>query len=493
MLRQRQNLAAVLLLFISAAICSQDLSNRWIGYKDEDGAFFHFIVDNYHRYGLGQTELAQILNVEEAPQEKWDVYVHFPQLLPVLMYLGTELWGNSEFSLRLVMWFSTLIAAALVYKLMATIFNAWVGIWGLAFYGLAPMVVFTSRVPEYEPLATMFMLAALLAYIYGLRRPPGLRWPVVATLMVSLAALTGWAVYIFSALLFGHALLFGQRKHKIVTLAMGMAVGLMGILFVMHIEFSTPHSLETLINRYEYRTSTTDGDPEDGKTFSLLQLAGKALVQMATGYTPTVMVFALLATILLIWQPDHWKKLPIGERLLPSVMILTGLGYGYVTKQAAYHHEYMWYYLGVGLTLSAAPAVGLLWERWHKPLARVLLSILILGFFLGAVRWIEAYRQYDLLMMRYDLGTKLAQVIEPEAKIETNLPPMMAGSFMYYARTWGFDWETDPAEFLAGDDEKYLYCQYTKRAVPEWPDNVKTTILDVEVATNVTACFLIQR
>jgi hypothetical protein len=133
---------------------------------------------------------------------------------------------------------------------------------------------------------------------------------------MALAAWTGWAVYIFAAVLFLHALLFGSRKHQVATFGLGIIVGLMGLLFLLHLDLTTEDGIDRLVNRYGERSSSInmlDNHVTTTQSFTMPDFFLRMFLRLLSGYTPTTVAFAGIALLLLVRRPGQWKHLPLGN------------------------------------------------------------------------------------------------------------------------------------------------------------------------------------
>jgi hypothetical protein len=146
--------------------------------------------------------------------------------------------------------------------------------------------------------------------------------------------------------------------------------------------------------------------------------------------------------------------------------------------------------MGVGLTMTAAPAVGLLWRRWTKPLMRmVAMGLLLFTFFLGSARLINDYRTFNVYPIRYGAGQDIRPFIEPDEAVATNLPTSLLDVPSFYAQSHHVQYTITPDAFRRAEEFNiYYFCELDDGTpTPQWDDTFVT------YATQYEECTLIQR
>jgi 4-amino-4-deoxy-L-arabinose transferase-like glycosyltransferase len=127
--------------------------------------------------GSGKIELSE----DEAYQWVWSKhlalsYYSKPPLIAYIQFLGTSLWGDTEFGVR---FFSPLIAAVigvLLLRFFACAVDARAGFWLLLILTATPLLAVGATLMTIDPLSVLFWTAAMLTGWYAVRRDSTRQW-----------------------------------------------------------------------------------------------------------------------------------------------------------------------------------------------------------------------------------------------------------------------------------------------------------------------------
>lgn len=194
----------------------------WNGYGDSDGALFASMARNYLQFGILELKFGQLVTYEAISAPVGVHYLHHPPLFPLLSALSITLFGESEFSVRLVSVAATLLTALILYHLTARALGRQGGLLCAFFFLAYPSTIIFGRKPGYEALTLCLIVLGLWLYVRYSEKPGGLR---LAALLGALAAgaLSDWAAYLLPAAL----LLLQLTRHRSARTDWALLSGLM--------------------------------------------------------------------------------------------------------------------------------------------------------------------------------------------------------------------------------------------------------------------------
>ncbi len=150
-----------------------------------------------------------------------DLYTHWPPLLPILLSLCFRVFGVSERVAHLLMLCILVTTAILVFR----VGQRWLGTVGGALAGFfwltLPVTLQFGHLVAQQPLMTMFMVAAVLAFLEGR--------DVVGAVMLFLGALSSWEIVLVAVGLLAASRWRPQLRRPAVAAAIGAGGG---VLFV---------------------------------------------------------------------------------------------------------------------------------------------------------------------------------------------------------------------------------------------------------------------
>ena len=337
-----------LLLLVVWALLSYRLSTPLFGNQDAGRIWIASSVLNYDRYGLENTGLMVVRNVEPTTPENLFFYTHHPPLVTWLPTLFTRLVGFHELGIRYVFAAATLISAAGLYSLVKRLYGRTVAFWALGFYGLVPMVAYFGRVAGHDPLGMMAALVFGAVLVRWLDRPTRGRY-IALLLLAVLAVWTAWPAVFFVALLGLGALWLGTRSHRLGVVGIGLVSVAAFVTMMGFYQLQWSGSIQSLLDAFVYRSSSVSWT-EGSASFTLQEFFEVNQRHLLVHTTDAVVLLSLLGLLVLRRYGNR-----TGNVLLLA-LLLGGLSYLLIFRNAAFIHDYYKLVLVPAIAISAALA-----------------------------------------------------------------------------------------------------------------------------------------
>jgi 4-amino-4-deoxy-L-arabinose transferase-like glycosyltransferase len=463
---EKKRLALILLLAVLAR--GYALDRPWApgDHEGYGGAFYSIVARNHVRYGYAETRLAPVLTTGEAPRHRWVYYLNHPPFIGFLVSLSFRLFGEYEWSARMVPLVFSLGSVALVYLVGTRLWSARVGWLAALFAAVVPIgVVYGTHVEDLGPALVFFALVLFEAYRRGHRWLPG----------VALAFGGGfdWPVHCMAAVLTVHALWTGQfSRNSVRVLPLISLAWLSG--FLLYAETIAPQPEQNyvgvkLLDGFLF-WSGHDVDPQHFPGYPLRKPTTTEWLSRTATYHGELFTLPLLAL----------ASIGLGVCLArrqagPLVILLSwGLLYIAVFPMGAFVHDYFWTLITPGIVLAAAVgAVTLLeWSSSHDPSRGALrwtAALAVLGLsgyclFVGTSR-IERTRRHQA-----SFGKMLRGITRPDEGLLSLHPMDMRDK--YYADRWvrqGVNRLSLFEEAMADPDFRYRYFIVPRSLIWERP------------------------
>jgi hypothetical protein len=204
-------LKRLLLLVILGAAAAQGrgLGASW-SHGDHNGwggAFYSNIARNYVRYGYLETRLAPVINTGETLPEDRRYYLTHPPLIGLAVSVAFHLFGEHEWSARLVPLAFSLASILLMYRVGLRMASRGTGLAAAAIYAFLPAeIVYGAHVDPQGPPVAFFSLLLLLAYEETR--------PLLAAVALILGAGFDWPIHYLAGLLAIHAFAFPSDERR---------------------------------------------------------------------------------------------------------------------------------------------------------------------------------------------------------------------------------------------------------------------------------------
>ena len=438
--------ALIVVLLAAWALLTIQIGSAWFGHQDANGAWISLAVRNYQWHGF--FERGGMIDTNPDLLGTPQPYTHHPPLAVWIPALPVLLVGYDEAILRFAAACCTMIGAAALYVLARRLAGRTFALWSAAFYLLTPMTAYFGRMPDHEAPALMFCLLYAMALVNWLRRPARRGWWGLVALVI-LTAWTAWGGLIVIGVLTGVALFYTRKRLALLMLGVVAVSSVIAMLGYYVVYF--PDALTDLINVFLWRTSTST--LEAGTVaFTWGEYMLREAARLVTLYTPTVVALVLPGIALILRQRGLLRAFVIA-------LLIGGVGYLLLFRNASYIHDYYLLYTAPGIALLAGGAVALLPHdaRWRRPLAAAL-TIMTIPASLYYLNQIYAYASSTL-------GLEFAQAVRdhtaPGDLIMSNMPSI--GKAMEFYAERAILWEKPPAEALGnarafGGTAYYLRC-----------------------------------
>jgi 4-amino-4-deoxy-L-arabinose transferase-like glycosyltransferase len=422
-------------LALAAILLCHHLTEPYTGLHEWQSASMSAAARNHLRYGYAATRLGVIENDDVVPPEWFRYYTDHPPLVPVLVSLSFRVFGEHEWSARLVPIVLTLGSTVLIYLLGTALGGRRLGLLSAFIYALLPMNAYFGRMVSHEAPTSFFALAMALAYLQWHRT----RRPVLFGIALSaflLGALCGWPAYYLAGILPLHHVLAAGRRREWKVLAFPLTAIL---LFGLHLAdvywLQGPTGLSYLASMFLFRTKLhlspaleALGIRPAAVTFTSGEFLVKELEQADALFTPLVLVLAALALYDMIRRRGGEGS---SDPLFMVALLLFGMTHVALFPQAAWQHEYMLFYCSAPLALLAG--IGALSLAREASQARVL-GVLAVLFMLAALsRTRSLYRLHNSDI--YRLAPLVKQYTRPGEEVVTNATAIYgeAPQIGYYA------------------------------------------------------------
>ncbi|MGH9332980.1 MAG: ArnT family glycosyltransferase, partial [Vicinamibacteria bacterium] len=223
-----------LVVVIAAVAMSRGIDLPWRhgDHNGWGGAFYSNIARNYLRYGYLETRFAPVINTGKTPPEERRYYLTHPPFIGLAVSLSFRLFGEHEWSARLVPLAFSLGSILLLYRVGSAIASRETGLMAAALFSFAPVeALYGAHVDPQGPPVTFFSLLLLLAYHE--RRP----WLGAGALV--LGAGFDWPIHYLAGLLAFHASFFSPDRRR---WAFGLLAGsvLLVAAFFLHARLIAP-------------------------------------------------------------------------------------------------------------------------------------------------------------------------------------------------------------------------------------------------------------
>lgn len=397
-----------LLLILSALARSRGIDDPW-SHGDHNGwggAFYSNIARNYVRLGYLDTRLAPVISTGNVAPEDRRYYLTHPPGIGLAVSLAFHLFGESEWSARLVPLLFGLGSIVLVYRLGTKLLSKETALVAAALYAFAPLeTLYGAHVDPQGPTVTFFALLLLLAYEEGR--------PLLGAGALVLGAGFDWPIHYLSGLLAVHAFFLRPDRRRWAYGLLTGSVLLVGS-FLLYARFVAPHP------RQQYLRST----PVDaflfwsGARVPPGRIPGRPIVtptprewlsKMASHldslYTLPLLALAGFGTVLARRRVSS----------LVPLILLWGTAHILLFPLGAFVHDYWSMYLAPGLALAGASGLVRIVESLGRRRTIFLaVSTTGLSLFLLTV----GIRRADALPREpAALGKKLHELTQPDEGI----------------------------------------------------------------------------
>lgn len=429
------------------------IGNAWVGHQDANGAWISSAIHNYERYGFANLGGMIVLNHSPITAGNYDYYASHPPLAVWLPTLPVLLVGYDEAIVRFVFAACTMLAVAALYALVRRLFGRARGMWSAAFFAFTPMIAYFGRMPDHEAPALLILLLFAWVLVLWLQNPTRLRWLALAALMLA-QSWTAWGGLIstFAVCTAGlWAAKRAQRRDLFVLLVIG-AVGVLLVVAFYQAQWS--ETINTFVEKFLWRSSSQSFQ-EGSEPFTLIDYVLRLLVRCITLFTPMICLLALLGFLPVVRSQTRLR------RAIPLALLLGGLGFMLLFRNASYIHDYYLIYVTPAVAIFATVGLweGWDWRRGQRWLRPALLGVILI-LPLGLVHYVGLLHQGDTEMNVLLVAEAVQRHADGDDLVMSNLATFGPAIEFYAERD--ILWNAAPALAVATSLERrgvyYFHC-----------------------------------
>lgn len=438
-------------ILFAVLLLVRGIAAPWNGYGDSDGALFASMARNYLQFGILELKFGQLVTYEAISTPVGIHYLHHPPLFPLLSSLTMTLFGDSEFSVRLVSVVATLLTALTLYLLTARALGRQGGLLCAFFFLAYPSTIIFGRKPGYEALTLFLIVLGLWLYVRYREKPGGLR---LAAMLAALAAgaLSDWAAYLLPAAL----LLLQLTRHRSAQTDWALLGGLVLVpsmvlgAFLYSIYLVDPASVMDLVHQglayaglFSPDGAVVANIKEARIEFTLQEYVFRLVKNLDSGFGLMALLLAAVGAVLV--RPHH------EVRDYGLVLAFTSVVTMVVFWRSLYFHLWWLQLLAAPLALMSAVAVQALVKSTaphfkpgsgRGPLLLLLAVLIPVG--IGMIYNVRALASEQIRVLPESLhespdfirqlGQKLQGLTTQGDQILTNLGPVASSIANPYAR-----------------------------------------------------------
>jgi len=353
-------------LAVAVLLLGRDIAapfNAWHQLNDSVHAQF---ARNHIQYGLGYTALYGTWGDSIAPPSPPERYLNHPPLVALWTAVPLLLFGDHEWSARLMPIAATLGSTALLMTMVSRLGSPLLGVLAGFFYATLPLTAYFGRMVCHEAPTQFFSLLMVHGYLEwtsaydGPCRPQ--RGALVYAIGAALGVGTGWPSLLAAGLLWawhgGRVLRRAGEARLLLWLAAIPALALAAV--VLHIAAGCGWELDLFGKLLETRSLGGGGGQQPWSAWLAMQW-----VYFARNFTWPGALTAVLSVPLLVGaQVRAWR----GGAVPPSLLIgnlagvaalcgLQGLLWIVGFKNGSWFHDYWQFYLAPYVALTMAGSV----------------------------------------------------------------------------------------------------------------------------------------
>jgi hypothetical protein len=438
---RRDVLAVTPILLLAWLLLTINLGGAWVGHQDNNGAWISASVLNFQRHGFltlkGLPTVDTTLTLANPPL----FYTSHP---PIAVWMPTalvSLTGYHEAVMRFLFAALTLLGAAVLYCLAHALRGAAFARWTLLFYAAMPMTAFFGRMPDHEAPALLWLLLfalSLTAFIKHGRR----RQLALLALLCAVQAWTAWGGLIGVWVLCAAGMLL-DRQRAPALIGVALIGGTAAAAVLVYYQSAWPGTFDELLWKLSWRTSAQSG-LAGSASFSGAEFLVRLAMRFVTLCTPMIAVLSLIGVLRA--QPEGGDG-GAGRlaRALPLALIVGGLAFVLVFRNASYIHDYYLIYVTPGVALLAAGAMHITAGMWGARWLRPLVLALTLMIPLGTVHYLRQLHSGGADVKPLEVADGLARHTQPDDTIYASTPYVGMAIELYAARVVHYEIPPDQA------------------------------------------------
>lgn len=372
------------------------------GHHDWNSVVYSNIARNYVRYGYLGTKFAQITNYDYQMPQNFDFITHYPPMLPILISLSFQLFGQSEVSARLTIIAFSILLIFFIYKIGEELQSKLLGLFAAILLTVTPIFLYFGKLPVHDTVVPAVSVVGFWAYLKYFKTE-NIKYYLLLVATLIFGGLINWsAYYLVVALLYLQPLtkISKEVKRHIFTL-----LPISALIFVFQVSLvflvkakSTGSVFSNFFTRVDpYLTADLYG-------FSLLKYAKQELLLARVYYTLPIFLGAVLFIFYLLFKFFTKQKVSYSEIFISSLLIY-GIIQLVVFSQLSFIHDYMIYYLSPFVVLAFSYITLKILARFRKSFILPVILIAIVHFaFLSQLKFTNALIATDTNKRGYLVG-----------------------------------------------------------------------------------------
>lgn len=325
------DLTAAVLTVIAFVILLYQINKPFWGQFDWTGSWFATIAGNYLQIDISKTLLAPITTAGTQDKTLWTFYNHYPVTYPLIVAGSMAIFGNYEWSVRIVSVIFTVLTIMAFYLLCRKFFHPLVGIFGIICILVTPMFIYYGKLPVHEQGVLFLSLMAVYFYLGKNAK--------LMTLFTALAFMVSWTGAYMLFLISIHVFLT-QKKIWRQFLPAYLILIIIALLHLLHIYISS--DIKDFAGALAERT-TSGGSP--------VNFVIKQVQWFLALYTKPLALISLSGLIFLRKQP------------LLLMFFAWGFFQWFVVNRIMWIHDYMLIYFLPFVALSCGLFFFKVWEK----------------------------------------------------------------------------------------------------------------------------------
>ncbi len=417
---QGERLLIFLLFFGALAIRCFRISDPWWGIESFTSAQFAIFARNFVRYGYLATGFAHVNNVGEVPGLEIFYYMHHPPLFSLLVSLFYRVFGDNEWSTRLVSILLSMGAMGILYAIMKKIWNRRVALFALVFYAFSPLEAYYGRSTIYEMMVLPFVLASVWFYIRWVESDESryLRYAVMSFIP---GGLIDWTAYFVLPALFIHNSFFvertaGRNVRKVIWFPLTGFI-LFGLFYlytsILEGSFYEKNSLATAFFFWTKPAA-------EGQSLVLSLFARSQIARVYSLMTPVVLFLSLFWILRFLW---NLRNRVFGKDSYVILFGMYGLFPTFLLWRETAGHEWLICYFSTALIVSAAISADDLYSsrlpggRIRKGITLLLLAMFFYFSYAPLKRLYVDYPERSPYRHAVEVGKWIHEKTEPDQRV----------------------------------------------------------------------------
>jgi len=403
----------IISFFIATIVLTQNISKPFIGHHGWNGVQYSNIARNYLRYGLITTKLGQVENAGIVLPENFAFNTHYLPTFPLLLSLSFKLFGIYEWSARLVAIIFSLLTVILAFILSEKLIGKNTGFIASIFLISTPMFRYFGKMPVHEPIITA--LALFVIYFYLDWKKTGKNWRRFFLSSIALQ-LIGWSGFFLIPLLFIYDWIVSKKVNLKPFLPLFLSSVLIFFLHLLHVYLLTGNPLGGgIVDVLKFRLNFLSSDQQQIYGFTPLGFI-KQEFQWSLAYFTRIQV--ALTAIFLFYFAKTSNKVKSGIVIL---LLIYGISYAAIFRNAAFIHEYLIFYLAPGIAIASTSVIYLLKQYLHKSkkifLSNLIIAIVLILTFTERLEFLKALEATKMHLIGNLVGQELKEQTQITDKI----------------------------------------------------------------------------